>query len=96
MPAQFLEGVPGCVQEGIDAVITLVTKDARELLAEPTLLRGRGPGHWTLSLPTDPHATTTPGTGTGGEARALTWWTRMILEGLGRRPDLVHVGYADD
>lgn len=47
--------------ERIDAVITLVTKDARELLTEPTLLRGRGPGHWTLSLPTDPHTVTTPG-----------------------------------
>ncbi|MCX5409178.1 glycosyltransferase [Streptomyces sp. NBC_00335] len=82
--------------ERIDAVITLVTKDARELLAEPTLLRGRGPGHWTLSLPTDPHATTTPGMGPVGDASALTWWTRMLLEGLGRRPDLVHVRYADD
>ncbi|MGW6941757.1 glycosyltransferase family 4 protein [Streptomyces xanthophaeus] len=78
--------------ESIDAVITLVTKDAGELLAEPTLLRGRGPGHWTLSLPTDPHA----GIGPAGDASALTWWTRMLLDRLGRRPDLVHVRYADD
>ncbi|MFJ7270357.1 glycosyltransferase [Streptomyces sp. NPDC099050] len=82
--------------EGIDAVITLVTKDARELLAEPTLLRGRGPGHWTLSLPIDPHSITTPGGVPAGDASALTWWTRMLLEGLERRPDLVHVRFADD
>ncbi|MFJ7209382.1 glycosyltransferase [Streptomyces sp. NPDC098789] len=78
---------------GIDAVITLVTKDARELGEEPDLLRGRGAGHWTLTLPTAPHdeATATIPAGT-----ALTWWTNRVLEGLGRRPDLVHVRYADD
>ncbi|MGW5399193.1 glycosyltransferase family 4 protein [Streptomyces sp. NPDC003952] len=78
---------------GIDAVITLVTKDARELGEEPDLLRVRGAGHWTLTLPTAPQDTATAGipAGTG-----LTWWTNRVLEGLGRRPDLVHVRYADE
>ncbi|MFD7027265.1 glycosyltransferase [Streptomyces sp. NPDC059917] len=78
---------------GIDAVITLVTKDARELGEEPDLLRGRGTGHWTLTLPTAPHDTATAGNPAGA---ALTWWTSKVLGGLGRQPDLVHVRYADD
>ncbi|MEU8461394.1 glycosyltransferase family 4 protein [Streptomyces sp. NPDC029003] len=78
---------------GIDAVITLVTKDARELGEEPDLLRGRGAGHWTLTLPTAPHDNATAGIPAG---TALTWWTKRVLEGLGRRPDLVHVRYADE
>ncbi|MFJ3175954.1 glycosyltransferase family 4 protein [Streptomyces roseus] len=78
---------------GIDGVVTLVTKDARELGEGPDLLSSRGPGHWTLTLPTDPYdesaAGSTPGT-------ALTWWASRVLTGLGRRPDLVHVRYADE
>ncbi|WP_107475469.1 glycosyltransferase family 4 protein [Streptomyces sp. Sge12] len=78
---------------GIDAVITLVTKDARDLGEEPDLLRGRGAGHWTLTLPTAPHDNATTGIPAG---TALTWWTNRVLAGLGRRPDLVHVRYADE
>ncbi|MFJ9516237.1 glycosyltransferase [Streptomyces sp. NPDC101754] len=80
---------------GIDAVITLVTRDARELAEEPALLRPRGPGHWTLSLPTDPHHSATAGSGAVAGS-GLTWWAGRVLDGLGRRPDLVHVRYADD
>ncbi|MDH6544012.1 D-inositol-3-phosphate glycosyltransferase [Streptomyces sp. SPB4] len=79
--------------QGIDAVITLVTKDAREVGEEPDLLRVRGAGHWTLTLPTDPHEKATAGDLAG---TALTWWTNKVLEDLDRRPDLVHVRYADD
>ncbi|MGW1771296.1 glycosyltransferase family 4 protein [Streptomyces sp. NPDC002104] len=77
----------------IDAVITLVTKDARQLGEKPDLLRGRGDGHWALTLPTDPHDRTTAEVPAG---MALTWWTNTVLDGLDRRPDLVHVRYADD
>ncbi|MCY0963127.1 glycosyltransferase family 4 protein [Streptomyces sp. H27-H5] len=80
---------------GIDAVITLVMKDARDLPEEPTLLRGRGAGHWTLSLPSDPHDGAALGAGGPGRS-ALSWWTSTLVGGLGRHPDLVHVRYADD
>lgn len=69
---------------------------ARGLLAGTSVVRGRGPGNRTLTLPTDPHTMATPGTGAALDGRALAWWARRILEGLGRRPDLVHVRYAVD
>ncbi|MFD6874645.1 MULTISPECIES: glycosyltransferase [unclassified Streptomyces] len=93
----FLAGLGDALARtrGIDAVITLVTKNVCELQEEPTLLRGRGAGHWTLGLPIDPDDNAAPGPGGRGRY-ALSWWTSTLVAGLGRRPDLVHVRYADD
>ncbi|MFD3677303.1 glycosyltransferase [Streptomyces sp. NPDC058613] len=78
----------------VDGVITLVTAGGPALDGEAGLLRPRGPGHWTLSLPVD----SAEGTAAGGAdaAGAVTWWTGRLLGELDRRPDLVHVRYADD
>ncbi|MFF4322977.1 glycosyltransferase family 4 protein [Streptomyces sp. NPDC001568] len=75
----------------VDAVITLVTADAASLRREPSLLRRRGEGHWTLGLPVDDHDSAGEQAGT-----ALAWWIRRLLSGMPRRPDLMHVRFADD
>ncbi|MFD3807777.1 glycosyltransferase [Streptomyces sp. NPDC058619] len=87
----------------VDGVITLVTggggpAPTRE--RDTGLLRPRGPGHWTLGLPADTYADTDADTGAGAAgadtAGTVTWWTGRLLGELARRPDLVHVRYADD
>lgn len=80
----------------VDGVITLVTGGGGKAPAQapdPGLLRPRGPGHWILGLPADVHADSDADTAGAG---AVTWWTERLLGELARRPDLVHVRYADD
>ncbi|WP_327169589.1 glycosyltransferase family 4 protein [Streptomyces subrutilus] len=92
--------------DAVDGVLTLVTARMRPSdRGEPELLRPRGPGHWTLGLPVDdagPDAAGAEDDGAGDAAHgpddfgAASWWAARLLGALERRPDLVHVRYADD
>ncbi|MFJ6940459.1 glycosyltransferase [Streptomyces sp. NPDC101132] len=81
--------------DGISGVITVVTAGYEDLAADGRPVYERAPGHWVLRLPVD--APSAPAQAEMHRHRpALTWWAVRLLGALPRRPDVLHVRYADD
>ncbi|WP_371483821.1 glycosyltransferase [Kitasatospora sp. NBC_00315] len=81
--------------DGVARVLTLVTAAGPELATGLPLLDRRTPDHWVLRLPVDGDEPPAPRTVAAHRA-ALAWWAALLLRGLGRPVDVVHVRYADD